>query len=280
MLFSALLHAVWNYLAKNSLNKYVFSWWMKLFEFLLYMPIGLYLLTSAVIPTVGWYVATLSGLVHAVYWFLLSSSYAHGDLSAVYPLGRSAPIIVAILAVLFCGENLTFVGIVGVLTVMAGIYLMSVDSLELEKLLHPLASKRNLGVIYALLTAMSVTAYTIIDKTGSGYFHPLLYVWVEKWISIIPFTLVVLTYNRASIREEWMKNRLPIVMAGFLSPLSYAMTVYMMRLVQVSYVVSVRQVSVVFGVILGGKLLKERNMKTRLLSSILIFIGLFLTSIQ
>ena len=48
-MFSALLHAVWNCLAKNSLDKYVFSWWMKLAELLIYMPIGVYLLTIAVI---------------------------------------------------------------------------------------------------------------------------------------------------------------------------------------------------------------------------------------
>ena len=277
--FSALLHAAWNYLAKNSLDKYVFSWWMKLFEFLIYMPIGIYLLTIAVIPTIGWYIAIVSGTVHAVYWFFLSASYTHGDLSLVYPIGRSAPIAVALFAVLFFGENLSFLGVIGILTVMTGVYLLSVDSAEIKKFLRPLALMRNLGVIYALLTALSVTAYTLVDKSGSQYFNPILYVWTEKWISIIPFTFLVATSKKASVPKEWKKNRLPIVAAGFLSPLSYAMIVYTMQSVQVSYIVSVRQVSVVFGVILGGTLLKEQNLKIRLFSSILIFAGLFLISL-
>jgi len=279
-LFSALLHAVWNYLAKNSLDKYVFSWWMKLFEFLIYMPVGVYLLTIAAISTVGWYLAIVSGIVHAVYWFFLSASYTHGDLSLVYPIGRSAPIIVALVAVLFFGEELSYVGIVGILTVMMGVYLLSVDSLEVRRLLRPLELARNPGVVYALLTALSVTAYTLVDKSGSQYFNPILYVWIEKWISIIPFTFLAATSKKAAVPKEWKKNKIPIVAAGFLSPLSYAMIVYAMQSVQVSYVVSVRQVSTVFAVILGRTLLKEQNLRIRLFSSILIFAGLFLISYQ
>jgi len=280
ILFSALLHGVWNYLAKNSIDKYVFSWWMKLFEFLIYMPVGVYLLSIAVIPTVGWYLAMVSGAVHTAYWFFLSASYTHGDLSIVYPIGRSSPIIVTLLAVLFFGESLSYVGILGILTVMMGVYLLSVDSLEPKRFLSPLTLIRKPGVIYALLTALSVTAYTLVDKSGSQYLNPILYVWTEKWISIIPFTFLAATSKKAAVPREWEKNKLPIVAAGLLSPLSYAMIVYVMQSVQVSYIVSVRQVSVVFGVILGGTLLKEKNLKIRLFSSILIFAGLFLIGYQ
>jgi len=56
--------------------------------------------------------------------------------------------------------------------------------------------------------------------------------------------------------------------------------VFSMQMVQVSYIVAIRQISVVFGVILAGTLLKEENVKTRFFSSILIFAGLVLISIS
>ena len=280
ILLSALLHAVWNFLAKNSLDKYVFSWWMKLFEFLIYLPVGIYLLASSTISNVGWLIAIISGLVHTAYWILLSASYTHGDLSIVYPISRSAPITVTLLAVLFFGERLSLSGIAGILTVMLGVYILSIDSLELKRLTHPFSSLRNLGVVLALLTALSVTAYTLVDKSGADYFHPLLFVWTEKWISIIPFTFLVTFSRRQRVPKEWRRNRWSIIAAGFLSPLSYAMIVFAMQSIQVSYIVSIRQVSVVFGVILGGTILKEENIRIRLLSSILIFTGLFLIGVS
>jgi len=280
ILLSAILHALWNFLAKNSLDKYVFSWWMKLFEFLIYLPIGLYLLSVSKISSVGWLIAVVSGLVHTVYWILLSASYTYGDLSIVYPISRSAPITVAVFAVLFLGENLSISGVAGILTVMLGVYILSIDSLQLKRLVRPFSSLRNRGVVFALLTALSVTAYTLVDKSGAQYFHPILFVWTEKWISIIPFTLLIASSKRRHVPAEWKRNKLSIVAAGFLSPLSYAMIVFAMQMVQVSYIVSIRQVSVVFGVILGGTLLREENIRVRLLSSVLIFTGLFLIGIS
>ena len=60
--------------------------------------------------------------------------------------------------------------------------------------------------------------------------------------------------------------------------LSYSLIISAMRMTQVSYIVSIRQVSVVFGVILGGVFLGEKQIKTRLFSSTLIFTGLVLVS--
>jgi len=277
---SAILHAMWNLFAKNSLDKYVFSWWMKLFEFLFYMPIGVYLAFTTAVPMIGWIIALVSGIVHTAYWLLLSASYTHGDLSVVYPISRSAPIIVSIIAVLFLGEKLSATGMAGIIIVMLGVYALSIDSLNLKKLLSPGTPFRNLGVFFAVLTAFSVTAYTIVDKYGSSYFNPLLFVWTEKWISIIPFTLLTATQKRQHVKKEWVKNKWPIIAAGLLSPLSYAMIVFAMQMVQVSYIVSIRQISVVFGVVLAGTLLKEENVKTRFFSSILIFAGLVLISIS
>jgi drug/metabolite transporter (DMT)-like permease len=48
---------------------------------------------------------------------------------------------------------------------------------------------------------------------------------------------------------------------------------------RMSYVVGLRQLSIVFAVLLGGHLLKEKNKKIRIASSIIIFIGAYLIAI-
>lgn len=279
VLFSALLHSVWNYFAKSSLDKHVFSWWMKIFEFLIYLPVGLNLYFQETVPSMGWLIIVISGLIHFAYWVLLSSSYSHGDLSVVYPIARSAPLYVALFAVLFLGEELSSLGILGILSVALGVYTISLDSLNLRRLINPFSSWRNKGVIFAFLTALSVTAYSLVDKQGALYFHPILFVWIENAISLIPFTPLIAFSKRRHVMREWVRNRWLIVAGGFLGPLSYSIIIFVMQTFQVSYIVSIRQVSVVFGVILAGAFLKEGNIKKRLFSSTLIFAGLFLISI-
>jgi drug/metabolite transporter (DMT)-like permease len=46
-----------------------------------------------------------------------------------------------------------------------------------------------------------------------------------------------------------------------------------------SYVAGLRQLSIVFAVLLGGHILREKNKKIRIASSIIIFIGAYLITI-
>jgi drug/metabolite transporter (DMT)-like permease len=58
--------------------------------------------------------------------------------------------------------------------------------------------------------------------------------------------------------------------------LSYSLAIFVMRTSPVSYVVSIREVGIVFGVLLGSLILKEKYGKVRLIASIIILIGVLL----
>ena len=272
VLLSAVFHSIWNFLAKTSRDKYVFSWWMKLFEFILFLPLSIYLWATGGVQSAGWMIVILSGVVHFAYWMLLMSSYTFADLSIVYPIARSAPVLVTIFAVLFFDEQLSIGGVFGILGVMGGVYLLTIEGTHFRSW----SILRNKGVLFALLTALAVTAYSLIDKQGAQFFPPILYVWLENAVSLLPLSSVILRTKRNKIFPEWHDNKWIIIVSGFLGLLSYSLIVFVMQSFQVSYIVSIRQVSVVFGVILGGTILRERHLKKRLLASILIFIGLFL----
>jgi drug/metabolite transporter (DMT)-like permease len=280
VLLSALMHAIWNFFAKQSRDKFVFSWWMKLFELLIYSPLSVYLLLVSDIARDGWIFVWVSGAIHFTYWVLLSASYTHGDLSVVYPLARSAPLFVSVFAVLVLGETLSAVGIVGILAVVLGGYILAIGSLEVRELRRPSSSLRDKGVILAVLTALSVTAYSLVDKQGAAYVHPVLYVWLENTLSLLPLTLVILHTRRQRVSAEWRENKWPMILGGGLGLLSYALIVLVMQSFQVSYIVAIRQVSIVFGVVFGGTILKEENMKSRLIASTLVFAGLVLISLS
>ena len=57
--------------------------------------------------------------------------------------------------------------------------------------------------------------------------------------------------------------------------LSYSLIVFVMKFEKISYIMSMRQLSIVFGVILGNLVLRERYGLVRFIASGLIFLGIF-----
>ncbi|MBZ0307181.1 MAG: EamA family transporter, partial [Anaerolineae bacterium] len=87
VLCSALLHAIWNLLAKRASGGMVFVWVFSLLASLLYLPLMIGILVVSQ-PQIGiTEIAFLAGssALHIAYYFLLNRGYRVGDLSLVYP---------------------------------------------------------------------------------------------------------------------------------------------------------------------------------------------------
>jgi drug/metabolite transporter (DMT)-like permease len=161
-----------------------------------------------------------------------------------------------ILAFLFLNERLSLSGILGIVVVLIGVYAISLNSFNLGKFFRPFYDKGNKGIIFAFLTLFAVAVYSLIDKIGAKYVNPVLYVYFFGITSFIMLSPVILLTERR-----------------------YSLIIFVMRTFPVSYIVSVRQAGIVFSVILGTFLLKEKYGKVRLTASILIFIGVFIIAV-
>ena len=69
-----------------------------------------------------------------------------------------------------------------------------------------------------------------------------------------------------------------MIVAGFLARFGYILVLVAMSLAQVSYILALRQLSVVLGAAAGVFLLKEEYGRVRVLSSIIIFLGVYILS--
>lgn len=276
ILLSATLHAVWNYLGKRGKDVLVFFWWSLVFQLAIFAPLILYVLLNSRVDPYGWFIALASGIFVFFYWLLLSISYKYGDLSLVYPIARSAPIFVPILAVIFFKEELSPLGVIGILAVIVGAYIIPMRSLDIRNLIKPFSHLRSKALLFAGLTALSLSIHHMIDKVGTRFFNPLVYVWLLNCVAFVFLTLcIAFSERRRMIREEWSLNRWAAVATGILIMFSYSLTVFVMRFEKISYIISMRQISVVFAVILGNILLKEKYGLVRLVASCLIFFGVF-----
>lgn len=140
------------------------------------MPIIILLLIIKGFNNKGIIYIISTGLIHYFYWLFLSLGYNISDLAFVYPISRSSPLIITFLSYLLFKEKVTIFGFFGILLIILGIYFISIDSFSLMKF-KIIFNKNNSGLLYALLTLITVSIYSLIDKIGAKYVNPIIYVY-------------------------------------------------------------------------------------------------------
>lgn len=273
---SAFLHATWNLFYKRALDKKAFALLFGLAAVVLYLPAFVLLLGHHPIPREGWCPIVLSAAIHTLYFAFLGRGYSTGDLSLVYPLARgTGPFLVTIWAITFLGERLSLAGLVGIISVVAGIYVLHVEALSWQGISKPLRSLKSRPTQFALLTGFIISLYTVVDKIGVSYVQPIVYMYLWTALFTLLYGVYVLnTSGWVSVKAEWKANSLSIVAVGFLMMSAYILVLYTMTMSNVSYVAAAREVSVVFGAAMGSVLLREPYGRAKVSGSLLIAFGL------
>ncbi len=277
VLTSALLHAWWSVSIKSSGNPLCFNLLQSWVVPLALLGIAPFV-SFAEISSTTWALLAATGLVHALYLYWMSRAYEHGDLSLVYPIARSTPAFLPLLAVPLLGESISLGGAMGIAVVVAGIWLVhGTLRWRLKLLMQPAAR-------FAFLTLAATVAYSLIDKTAMANLAE------SPWRSPVPRAIVYsillsmshllwfgpmvlraqgLSALRATAATEFGKA----TTATLVSFASYTLILTALATAQVSYVVAVRQSSVLFAVVLGVLLLHERPGRERVIGAVATVLG-------
>ncbi len=281
VVLSGLFHALRDFLTKRADNKTVFMWWYMLLGTFIPIPLYFYFLKDEVIGLAVIVIALVSGMIHVLYRVFLSKSLEYGDFSHVYPIARSAPALVLVFSIVFLKESTSLIGTLGILLVTFGVYTINLKKISLRTLIEPLKDILTCKASqYAFLTLLSVAIYSIVDKLGVDLIHPIGFFFLMEFFTIILFTGFLLL--KGSLKKpltEFKKHSLAIPLSAIFMVASYVMVLMAYRLTNVSYVVGLRQISVVFAVLLGFWFFKEKYKFIRFFSASVIFVGAFLISI-
>lgn len=111
--------------------------------------------------------AALSAALELAYFWLLSAAYSRGELSVVYPIARgSAPLLAVLVGLAVLGERLAPAQLLGVVLLLLGILSVTL----------PQTSGR--ATLPALMTGVTIAAYTAVDRVGVRLAAPWLYGWL------------------------------------------------------------------------------------------------------
>ena len=281
VLVAAFLHAGWNYLSKKSKRKIVFIWWFLLIASILYFPMFLYFWPRTNISNTGWIYIAVTGVLHALYFWFMGGAYERGDLSLVYPLSRgSGPLFVPFLAVFLIHEKLFLLGAIGIALIIFGIYVLHLQSFSRQSFFVPFKALGSSASRWALCTGGTIAAYSLVDKVGVSLVYPPVYIYLMLFITFILLSPYVLTKERAKLKEEWHINKGAILSTGFLVVFTYMMVLFAFRMSKVSYVVAVREVSIILSAFYGIIWLGEKHAKQKLAGSAFISLGVIFIALS
>ena len=278
ILLSAVMHAGWNLILKTSKHKLAFNVFMHgsaisfFTVFLIVRDGGLSLPTGPVLL-----LTLVGGFFFSAYHMCLTASYDRIDVSVAYPLTTTGPLYIPLWAYLVLGERLSAVGMAGIAITFLGAYILQMREMTWVGLSLPLRNLRNPGVLLALSAGVFYSIGAIADKRGVTVSDVFLYTY---YLDIILFLFllanVLLTPKRLNFVEE-IRARWPRAVAGgiilFASFITYRLG---LRMAPVSYAVSVRQVSAVFGVLGGILFFREPFGRIRLIGAGVIAVGIVL----
>ena len=178
----------------------------------------------------------------------------------------TAPLLVALSAVLAFGESLTPLAWAGVLGVSGGVLALGLSR-------HALDSPRAVG--FALANAIVIAVYTVVDALGaraSG--NALQYVVTLFALDGWPFALLVFQRRSAAVVWPYARRRWPAAAAGALASLgSYGIALWAMTRAPVASVAALREASVLFAALLGSWFLKEAFTLRRAVGTVVIVGG-------
>ena len=293
LLISAFTHAGWNFISKKEHPTQAFYLTANTIGVICVLPILFFY--GRVIPGIPrsvWVIVVLSGFFLAAYLQAMAGAYRNGDMSIVYPLARSLPVIFVFILALLTGPSQPPGGWVtaGTLLIIGGCVVLP---LKVFGEFQP-ARYKSLGCLLAVLAAAGIAAYTFADDMALRHLRELpgkpfgpvegtLVYMVLEGISCSLWQTVFVVFSgrdRRSMPEVLQSYLKPAAITGIGIYLTYGLVLLSMNYVSnISYVAAIRQLSIPLGALFGMVLLKESRYLPKITGIAVIFIGLVLTAI-
>lgn len=228
------------------------------------------------VPVAFWgWVAALVPLELLAMW-LYMRAIRDWPLAHTLPYLAFTPVFATLTGTLLLGERVSAQGLVGILLVVAGAYLLNLEYLEkggLRAWLTPFraivrerGSRLMLGVavIYSLTSVMGKGALRYVPPQSFGPFY---------WCLLGASSVLLLCAARPGVlRVMGRRPRWHLVVGVAMGVMIITHFMALAR-VEVAYMIAVKRTSLLFGILYGALLFRERNLGRHALAGALMCVG-------
>jgi len=269
IIFAAFCHAGWSTIVKRSENGLAMMGITSIVEIIIFFP----LIFTVPLPTGSiWLFIFATTLLHGLYRYSVIKSYQYGDLSFVYPIARGGSVLViGLISILILEANINLTGIIGIVLICVGLFMISFLT----------AKKFNRSAfIIAITTASLIATYTILDGVAVRRSeNAFSFIYWMLLLNGIPM-LIYAFFSQSGFKKKNSYKMKDGILAGILAILGYGLVVWAMQFIEIAYVSSIREISIVMATLFSFYLLKEADARKRVMPSIIICTGITILYFQ
>jgi len=199
-------------------------------------------------------------------------------LSLTLPFLSLTPIFLIGTSYIILGEKPDKSGFIGIILVVIGAYLLNVHTIS-QGFLAPfraIAKEKGsvLMIIVAFIFSIGVCLGKIAIQHSSPAFFSVIYIFL---LSL--FLFIIVSFKCKHFLSKSISRPVPFVFIGMLIAIMIITHLKAISLIEVSYMVSVKRLSILFGVLYGIMFFKETNIKERLLGATVMVSGIIIIAV-
>ena len=219
----------------------------------------------------------LVAILGFVGFFCINIAYKNCEISSVSPLLNISPLLLMVLAVIFLGEVISILQLIGIIVILVGGYIISLKDWKI--FLHPFTA---LKFKYYMFVGGTIVAWSIAQL-----FMRIILMKTNIWTylfffsaSVFVFSVIVVIFRRRGIIHIYKNHwRFIVLIEAFIliSDIAHVF-VFNMPGVMISLAMPVKRMSSLFIVLIGGTVFKEKKLLQKSVASVLMLVGLFAIS--
>ncbi len=260
------------------INEYVVALFLSLYTFIFLLPL-VFIYDMPRIKAPFWGALFAGGILNVIAIILYMKAIKYGDLSLTAPMLTFTPLFLLITSPVLVGEFPNFLSIIGIILIVVGSYVLNLKESHKGYFSPIKAIVKIKGTRYMLLVAFIYSFSSNIDKIGVQNSSPVLWgIFLNIYI-VIAIAAILLAQNKFHLLFK-KKTIISLMPMGVFGVLSLLCQLSALKLTLVAYVISIKRMSALMGILWGYFLFKEKGLKERFTGGSVMIIGVILISIS
>lgn len=262
----------------REMDQYIYLLVSSLFTapFLLIIALVFFKLPS--LDSTFWLVTVVGTAISATGGILAYKAIKESEVSLISPISAFNPVFTAIISFFTLGEVISTRDALGITTIVAGAYILQVSKTRrgffepIKALVTHKGVQLSFGAYFLWAITPSFEKTAIFHTTPQ---NPSFAAFIGQLIAILIYIPVVMKlsdrpFERVKANLRWF------LLVGILGGLGITSAFLAFSLSPLGVATAVFKLSMIFTVILGGLFFKEKNIKERLLGSLVMLVGVIL----
>lgn len=234
------------------------------------------------IPYLGdqfWMALFFGGSLNVISIILYMKAIRYSDLSITVPMVAFTPLFLLITSPLIVGEFPRPFGLIGIVLIVAGSYILNIRERHRGYLTPFRALLKERGAKLMMVVAFIWSITSNFDKLGVENSSPIFWIIAIDTFIAIAMIPIVFYKSRCGLNQN-PGDLIKLIPIGLFGVLTAIFQMKAITLTYVAYVISIKRMSVIISALFGYLIFNEKGIEERLIGALTMIIGVLLITLS